>query len=126
MKKGNENHFLLLHYPTGHWDFVKGKIEYGETYHQTSIREAKEETGISDLEFIDGFEEKINYYFQFEGELIYKQVVFFLAQTKTEKVDVSHEHLEFIWLNYKDALEKLTYSNAKNILTKANGLLVKA
>ena len=39
--------FLLLHYPSGHWDFVKGKIEKGETFHQTAIRETKEETGIT-------------------------------------------------------------------------------
>ena len=67
-------HFLLLNYPTGHWDYVKGKIEEGENNHQTAIRETKEETGIDDLEFIEGFEEKINYNFQFEGELIHKEM----------------------------------------------------
>jgi len=123
IKKSDGIHFLLLHYPTGHWDFVKGKIEYGETYRQTALRETREETGISDLEFVKGFEEKINYYFQFEGELIYKQVVFFLAKTKTDKVNVSYEHLDYTWLNYDEALEKLTYPNAKNILSKANTLL---
>ena len=39
--------FLLLHYPSGHWDFVKGKMEKGESVQQTAIRETKEETGIS-------------------------------------------------------------------------------
>ena len=123
IKKSDGNHFLLLHYPTGHWDFVKGKIEHGETNRQTAIRETKEETGISDLEFVEGFEEKINYYFQFEGKLIYKQVVFFLAKTKTDEVNVSHEHLDYTWLDYEAAFEKLTYTNAKNILSKANDLL---
>ena len=55
----NENEsirkYLLLNYPTGHWDFIKGGIENGENPHQTSIREAKEETGIGDIEYIDGF-----------------------------------------------------------------------
>jgi 8-oxo-dGTP pyrophosphatase MutT (NUDIX family) len=55
--------------------------------------------------------------------LIYKQVVFFLAKTKTDKVNVSHEHLDYTWLDYDKALEKLTYPNAKNILSKANALL---
>jgi len=82
MEKPDGNRFLLLNYPTGHWDFVKGKIEQGETLHQTAVRETKEETGISDLEFVEGFEEKINYNFQFEGELIQKEVVFFLAKNK--------------------------------------------
>ena len=49
--------FLLLHYPTGHWDFVKGKIEKDESAQITAIRETKEETGITDVEFIEGFQE---------------------------------------------------------------------
>ncbi len=117
--------FLLMNYPTGHWDFVKGKIEQGENEHQTALRETKEETGISDIEFVEGFEENINYNFQFEGELIYKEVVFFLAKTKTETVKISHEHLDYTWLDYKNAIEKITYQNAKNILSKANSLLQK-
>jgi len=122
MEKPDGNRFLLLNYPTGHWDFVKGKIEQGETLHQTAVRETKEETGISDLEFVEGFEEKINYNFQFEGELIQKEVIFFLAKTKTHTVNVSHEHLDYTWLDYENALEKVTYQNAKNILSKANKL----
>jgi len=125
LEKSEGNRYLLLNYPTGHWDFVKGKIEHGETEHQTALRETKEETGISDLEFIDGFKENINYNFQYEGELIYKEVVFFLAKTKTETVMVSHEHLGYNWLDYKNAIEKTTYQNAKDILSKANDLLQK-
>ena len=52
--------FLLLNYPSKHCDFVKGKMEKDETPHETAIRETKEETGISDVEFIDGFENLIN------------------------------------------------------------------
>jgi len=89
------------------------------------VRETKEETGISDLEFIDGFKENINYNFQYEGELIYKEVVFFLAKTMTETVIVSHEHLGYTWLDCKNAIEKTTYQNAKDILSKANDLLQK-
>ncbi len=124
-EKSEGNRFLLLNYPTGHWDFVKGKIEQDENEHETAIRETKEETGISDIEFIEGFEESINYNFQYEGELIYKEVVFFLAKTKTVTVMVSHEHLDYTWLDYKNAIEKITYQNAKDILSKANDLLQK-
>jgi len=124
-EKSEGNRFLLLNYPTGHWDFVKGKIEQDENEHETAIRETKEETGISDIEFIEGFEESINYNFQYEGELIYKEVVFFLAKTKTVTVMVSHEHLDYTWLDYKNAIEKITYQNAKDILSKANDLIQK-
>ena len=46
-KENTKNLFLLLHYPSGHWDFVKGKMEKNETTHETAIRETKEETGIT-------------------------------------------------------------------------------
>ena len=115
--------FLVLNYPSGHWDFVKGKIENEETVQQTVIRETKEETGISDLEFIHGFEESINYSFQFNGEVIHKKVIFFLAKTVTNKITLSHEHLDYCWLNFEETKQKTTFENAKRILTTAEKLL---
>lgn len=125
-KSGKGIVFLLLNYPTGHWDFVKGKIETAESTKKTAVRETEEETGITDLEFKDGFEEKIEYNFQYDGNLIHKQVLFFLAETKTSEVNVSFEHTDYIWLDYEKALKKITYQNAKNVLSKAQNLLIKA
>lgn len=124
-KEGTKNLFLLLHYPSGHWDFVKGKMEIDETTHQTAIRETKEETGITDIRFVENFEEWIEYNFQYQGELIHKKVVFFLAETKTEKVEISHEHQNHTWMDYNTAMEKTTFDNAKTVLTRAQMLLSK-
>ena len=115
--------FLLLNYPSKHWDFVKGKMENGETTHETALRETKEETGISDVEFLDGFEEEIEYYFRAENQNIHKKVIFFLGKTKTLDIILSHEHLDFIWLDYDNALNKITYDNAKNLLKKSKEFL---
>ena len=115
--------FLLLHYPSGHWDFVKGKMEKNETSHETAIRETKEETGITDIIFVEKFEEQIEYNFKYRGELVQKKVVFFLAETKTEGIRISHEHSGYTWMDYNASMEKTTFDNAKIVLTKAEKLL---
>ncbi len=117
--------FLLLHYPSGHWDFIKGKMEKGESTRETAIRETKEETGITDITFLENFEEWIKYDFQYQGELIHKKVVFFLAETKTKEVMISHEHLDYAWMDYNTSMEKTTFDNAKTVLTRAQMLLTK-
>ena len=115
----DKNEFLLLNYPQGHWDFVKGKIERNETSHETALRETKEETGITNIEFVDGFEESVEYDFRFKKEDIHKKVIFFLAKTNEKNIKLSHEHNDYLWLEYNDALKKTTFENAKNVLTKA-------
>ena len=118
-----DKEFLLLNYPSKHWDFVKGKMEKDETPLETALRETKEETGISDVEFIDGFKEEIEYNFYADNQEIHKKVIFFLGKTKTIDIILSHEHLDFIWLDFNNALEKITYKNAKNLLKKSRNFL---
>jgi len=118
--------FLLLNYPSGHWDFVKGKMEGGEMERQTAAREAWEETGIGDLRFVDGFEQTIEYGFQHDGTPIRKQVVFFLAETGTSDVTLSHEHLGYAWMGFEDALRRVTFDNARSVLANARNHLLRA
>ena len=122
-KKDKEIEYLLLHYESGHWDFPKGHIETNETEQQTVKREIEEETGIKDAKIVHDFKEKIQYYFKFKNELISKEVVFYLAQTKTKQIKLSFEHIGFEWLPFEKAKEKLTFKNAKDILGKANDFL---
>ena len=119
----DEKEFLLLKYPGGHWDFVKGKMEQSEQSMQTAIRETEEETGITDLKFVDKFREEISYKFFVNKEEIDKKVIFYLGKTQSTEIVISHEHLDFAWLNLKDAMDRITYENAKIVLTKANNLL---
>lgn len=123
-KKGDGSvKFLLLHYTAGHWDFPKGNQEKNETEEQTAKREIKEETGIEDIELIKGFKEAVKYFYKKGEETIYKEVVFFLAQTMDEKVKLSHEHIGYVWLSYQKAYEKLTYGTSKELLRKGDGYL---
>jgi 8-oxo-dGTP pyrophosphatase MutT (NUDIX family) len=119
----SEPEYLLLHYTAGHWDFPKGNIEAGENEKQAALREIREETGITDIEFIDGFRKKIGYRYRHDRRLILKEVVLFLAQAHTRQITLSHEHIGFAWRNYQDAMQQLTYLNAKNLLSSAKNFL---
>ncbi len=122
-RRDEEIKYLLLKYGYGHWDFVKGNIEKGENEIETIIRETKEETGIEDLKFLKGFKEKISYFYRKGKDLVYKEVVFYLAETKEKKVRLSYEHEDYCWLPFEKALEKITFNNSKKLLKKANSYL---
>ena len=121
--KNAEILYLLLQYEAGHWDFVKGNVEPNESEKDTVLRELKEETGIVATQTIEGFRERIIYYYRRQGSTVYKEVVFFIIEVDTKKVTLSFEHVGFDWLNYERALEKLTFKNAKDVLQKAHAFL---
>jgi len=124
-KENNNIYYLLLHYGLGHWGFVKGHIEKGESLKDTVLRETEEETGIKDIKFIDGFKAWTKYFFNLKGKKIFKIVTYFLAETKTKKIKLSFEHTDFKWLSYSQAIKTLTFKNSKDILKKANNFLIK-
>jgi len=121
LKTGRE--YLLLQYPGGHFDLPKGHIEKDESEHEAAYRELKEETGIEKIVWIEGFREKINYFYFRGSEKMSKDVIFFLARTSQKKVVLSFEHQGAVWLPYEAALEKITFDNAKNLLKKAENFL---
>jgi len=123
MRKDDSTRYLFLNYAAGHWDFVKGNVEINETEKQTVLRELKEETGITDAHFIDGFKETIAYFYRRQGLTVHKEVVFFIMETHTEKIQLSFEHVDYIWLDYQQAIEKCTFKNAKDVLQKAHNFL---
>ncbi|MGA3111574.1 MAG: NUDIX domain-containing protein [Candidatus Bathyarchaeia archaeon] len=125
IRKDDAAKYLLLNYAAGHWDFVKGNVEANESEQQTVVRELQEETGITGAQFIDGFRESIAYFYRRQGLTVHKEVVFFVMEAFTDKVELSFEHVGFIWLDYKHALEKLTFKNSKDVLQKAHDFIKK-
>jgi 8-oxo-dGTP pyrophosphatase MutT (NUDIX family) len=115
--------FLLLHYTAGHWDFPKGNIEIGEDEAQAARREIFEETGIQDVNFLEGFRKRIEYHYKREKKLIHKEVFFYVIKTNTRKIVLSEEHIGYLWNTYDKAIKQLTFMNAKNALTEAKKFL---
>jgi bis(5'-nucleosidyl)-tetraphosphatase len=111
---------LLLHYTSGHWDFPKGNVEAGETEIEAARREILEETGITDVRFVEGFSQTIFYNYRRDGQLVQKRVSFYLAHTSAINIRLSNEHQAFRWLDYSSALATLTYKSAKGVLISVN------
>lgn len=115
--------YLVLHYISGHWDFAKGKLEGDETKKQAAIRELMEETGLA-AQLQDDFEHSLSYYFKNrKGEMVDKEVTFFLGEANSDKVTLSREHVYHKWLPYHEAVKQLTYDNARQILNCAHKVL---
>ena len=138
--ENNEPHYLLLHYAPsekgrkGHWGFTKGHVEKGESDEQTAHRETAEETGIKELKILPGFKRSEKYFFKrvygLKGKArekapwVFKLVIFFLAETNIKGVQLSHEHIGYTWLPYKEALKKITFKNSKELLKRANDFVI--
>ncbi len=111
--------FLFLTRKEGFLDFPKGHIEDGENEVQSAIRETSEETGL-DLVPDTTFRYRQVYWYQRKGEKIKKTVIMFLGEAPMEsKVRVSFEHEGFTWLDFDQAMDKLSYKNQKEMVTAA-------
>lgn len=113
----NVPYFLLLKYPT-YWGFVKGTVEPGETEEQTINRETAEEAGIYDLQIFPHFRNVQRYFYRFEGKLIRKEAVYLLAKTESWTVRISHEHENYRWCTFEEAVQLVKRIKANVILLK--------
>ena len=122
-RKDHQIYYLLLEDGLGYWGFAKGHVETGETLEQAARREAREETGLKDIQLKKGFKKWIRYIFQKDGQRIFKLVCFFLGEAKASKVALSFEHQNYHWLSYQEAYQQLSFRNTKDLLKKAQDFL---
>ena len=116
----NYDSVLLLQYPHGHWSFPKGHVEEGDAnHHITASRELSEETGISDVTIDDEWSSRTQYTFMRRGRSVPKQVVWYIAETKALDVTLSHEHTNYMWLDFDEAEAQLTFNQEKELLRSA-------
>ena len=116
-RNGDDYYTLLVRNHNGrNYSFPKGHVEKGETEQQTAVREVKEETGL-DIEIIDSFREVADYC---PFGRIKKRVVFFMAQTFSDKVTIQEEEIDScIWVDLNEAHRRCTYENDLRVIRKA-------
>jgi 8-oxo-dGTP pyrophosphatase MutT (NUDIX family) len=108
--------------PPGVWALPKGQIDPGETGEATALREAEEETGVRGRSL--GKLGDVRYWFQWEGERVFKVVSFFLVRYSSGRlgdIPASHRHevAEVRWLPLADAPRLLAYRGEREMAEKA-------
>lgn len=116
--------FLLIRDSYRNWGFPKGHVEAGEAPERAALREVEEETGLSSLS-LRGAVKTIDWYFRFRGRLIHKVCHFYLIESATEHT--LPQRAEGItacrWFPLEDALEMISYGNARDVLALAASLV---
>ena len=120
----NYDSVLLLQYPQGHWSFPKGHVEESDSDHfSTASRELLEETGISKVSLIDGWRSRTEYSLLLKGVPTSKQVFWYLAETDELNVKLSHEHTNYMWLIFDEAIQQVTFDQEIELLNSAKEYL---
>ncbi|MDN7025896.1 NUDIX domain-containing protein [Methanoculleus sp. FWC-SCC1] len=118
-RRNRETEYLLLQYEAGHWDLVKGHGRRSEKEVETVLRELEEETGITDARFVPEFREGVHYFFRRRGHTVYKEVIYYLIETRQHDVVLSDEHIDYRWLPYRQAIRAITFRNSQEVVRKA-------
>ncbi|MFL6018788.1 MAG: NUDIX hydrolase [Gaiellaceae bacterium] len=108
--------------PQGLWALPKGQIDEGERGEQTALREVAEETGAHGRSL--GKLGDVRYWFNWDGERIFKVVSFFLVRYERGQIgDVpaafAHEIEEARWLPLPDAVDLLAYKGEREMAREA-------
>ncbi|HKP77415.1 MAG TPA: NUDIX hydrolase [Longimicrobiaceae bacterium] len=111
---------LLIRDRYRHWGFPKGHLEGEETAADAALREVAEETGLVELRLGPRLQ-TIDWHFRFRGRLIHKFCHFYLIECPAGDTCPQLEEgiTECVWLPLPQAIESISYDNAREVLRLA-------
>jgi len=118
--RGSKIEILLIKDSYGKWTWPKGNIDKGEGSLDAAKREIREETGLENIQAVAKVGQ-VNYFYTREKKLIYKTVYLYLFKfTGREKLSIQEREIEDgRWFSPREALVKMEYKGAKELLAKA-------
>ncbi|HEU4682850.1 MAG TPA: NUDIX hydrolase, partial [Gemmatimonadales bacterium] len=116
--------YLLIRDSYNNWGFPKGHLEGDESPAQAALRETAEETGLRNL-VLQGPIRVIDWHFRFRGRHIHKYCHFFLFESREGDVcpQVDEGITACQWRPLGEALEILSYDNARGVLKRAGEMV---
>jgi 8-oxo-dGTP pyrophosphatase MutT (NUDIX family) len=115
---------LLIRDSYGNWGFPKGHLEGDELPADAAKRETEEETGLDHL-VLQGPIRVIDWHFRFRGRHIHKYCHFFLFESAQGEAcpQVAEGITACQWRPLNEALEILSYDNARGVLKRAGEMV---
>ncbi len=110
---------LILHLHGNHWGFPKGKPDEDENPHESATRELKEETGLDVASFLTTEPLEERYEFSRRGVRVAKTVHYFPALVEGSLALQTNEVRAAKWATLNEALEQLTFDEAKKLCKEA-------
>ena len=114
IENGVRHWLLLKNSKRGDWGFPKGHCNKGERLIDCAIRECAEETGIALLEITS---ESFALSYHVNGDRV-KEVHYFSAETEQEKVSLSKEHTEAVWVPEDRVIELVGHPTTQAVFKK--------
>lgn len=123
LEEGQWKVLLIMHRGGRHWAFPKGHGDPGETSLQSAHRELKEETGLEVEKLLQ--EEPLieKYQFYRKKEVVVKTVQYFPAIVFGTLKLQAEEIRAAKWVLLKDAVQFLTFTEAKAMCQKVMTLM---
>jgi 8-oxo-dGTP pyrophosphatase MutT (NUDIX family) len=116
---------LLAIFRRGKWDLPKGKVEKGEFYKQTAIREVQEECGLQQLEVGTRLFDTYHFYTE-KNVRILKRTIWYemkVSDKEQPQPQLSEDITDIKWFDYQSVSEvmKNTFESLKDIfITQIN------